>query len=228
MILSLPKDLTFETIKSVMQQTIPVDMIVLLTKRSNKSTQDERTAEALNDGLEKIDLKKFDYILRVDGHVVLPKDFLEKNLEGEPDTMYGSGFEIVKVAPFIEIMGGRYYPMNDDSYLNAKFTQFGKRVEEQKIGLLHKEHPFNPNYYMERGRTLYRLGWTPFHVIGIYMTSKLTRKRTAAFVIGSYFLSFLARPPKYDVANFVTGYQVQSEVKHLTKLFKKFSHVRFW
>jgi hypothetical protein len=115
-ILSLPKDLTFETIKSVMQQTIPVEMIVLLTKRSNKSTQTERIPEVLNDGLEKVDLKKFDYFLRVDGHVVLPKDFLEKNLKGEPDTLHGAGFSIVKVAPFIEIMGGKYYYPNDDSH----------------------------------------------------------------------------------------------------------------
>ena len=215
-----------------MEQTIPVDMIILITKKSNKCTQTERLPDVLNDGLEKIDLKKFDYILRVDGHVVLPKDFLEKNLEGEPDTMYGAGFEIVKVAPFIEIMGGRYHYLNDDSYLNAKFRQFGKKVGKQKIGLLHKEHPFSPKYYVERGRILYLLGWTPFHILGLMSTSRALRHKEETwyniFVIGSYFLSFLVRPPKLDVANFVKDYQVASEVRHLTGLFKRFSRVRFW
>ena len=215
-----------------MEQTVPIDMIVLLTKRSSKSTQTERIPEVLNDGLEKIDLKKFDYFLRVDGHVVLPKDFLGKNLEGEPDTLYGAGFSIVKIAPFIEIMGGRYYYLNDDSYLNAKFKQHGKKVGEQKIGLLHKEHAFNPKYYVERGRMLYLLGWTPFHILGI-MSSTLARNRVREetcyniFVIGSYFLSFLVRPPKLAIAGFVRDYQIRSEVQHLTGLSKKFSRLHF-
>ena len=104
---SLPKDLIFESIKSVMEQTIPVDMVVLLTKKSNRSTQTERIPDILNDAFEKIDLTTFDYILKIDGHAVLPKDFLERNLVNEPDTIVSAGCQIVKIKPFLARVGNR-------------------------------------------------------------------------------------------------------------------------
>jgi hypothetical protein len=96
-VLSLPKDLMFESIKSVMEQTIPVDMVVLLTQKSNKPNQAERERDILEDAYEKIDLTTFDYILKIDGQVVLPKDFLEKNLTKEPDTITSAEYQIIKV-----------------------------------------------------------------------------------------------------------------------------------
>jgi len=90
----------FESIKSVMEQTIPVDMIALLTK-SNKPTQAERISDILNDAYEEIDLATFDYILKIDGHLVLPKDFLERNLVNEPDIITSDGYQIVKVKTFL-------------------------------------------------------------------------------------------------------------------------------
>jgi hypothetical protein len=101
-ILSLPKDLMFESIKSVIEQTIPVEMVVLLTKKSNKPTQTEQVPDILTDAYEKIDLTTFDYILKIDRHVVLPKDFLERNLANEPDTIVSAGYQIIKVKPFLE------------------------------------------------------------------------------------------------------------------------------
>ena len=100
-VLGLPKDLMFESIKSVMKQTIPVDMVVLLTKKSNKPTQTERVRDILNDAYKKIDLLTFDYILKIDGHSILPKDFLERNLVNEPDTVSSNGYQIVKVKTFL-------------------------------------------------------------------------------------------------------------------------------
>ena len=91
----------FESIKSAMEQTIPVDMVVLLTKKSNNPTQTEQVSDILNDLYEKIDLTTFDYILRIDGHVVLPRNFLERNLVNEPDTITSAGFQIVKIKPLL-------------------------------------------------------------------------------------------------------------------------------
>ena len=84
-----------------MKQTIPVDMVVLLTKKSNKPTQTERVRDILNDAYKKIDLSTFDYILKIDGHVVLAEDFLERNLANEPDTITSAEYEIVKVKSFL-------------------------------------------------------------------------------------------------------------------------------
>ncbi|HML02148.1 MAG TPA: hypothetical protein VK487_02115 [Candidatus Bathyarchaeia archaeon] len=94
-VLGLPKDLRFESIKSVMEQTVPVEMVLLLTMGSNRPTETER--DVLKDAYEKIDLTTFDYILKIDGYIILPKDFLERNLANELDIMMPAGCEIVKV-----------------------------------------------------------------------------------------------------------------------------------
>jgi hypothetical protein len=84
-----------------MEQTVPVEMIVLLTKKSNEPMQTERVPDILNGAYEKIDLTTFDYILEINGQEVLPKDFLERNLANEPDTTLSAGCQIVKVKPFL-------------------------------------------------------------------------------------------------------------------------------
>ena len=91
--------MAFESIKSVMEQTVQVEMVVLLTRGSSKPTQTER--DILKDAYEKIDLTTFDYILKIDRRIVLPKDFLEKTLVNEPDTIVSAGCEIVKVEPIL-------------------------------------------------------------------------------------------------------------------------------
>lgn len=47
----------------------------------------ERVSKVLNEGLSHIRLEDFDYLLRVDGDVVLLHNFLEENLKGKPDPM---------------------------------------------------------------------------------------------------------------------------------------------
>jgi hypothetical protein len=78
-----------------MEQTVPAEIVVLLTRRSSKPTQTER--DILKDAYEKIDLSTFDYILKIDGRIVLPKDFLERNLANEPDTITSAEYQIIKV-----------------------------------------------------------------------------------------------------------------------------------
>ena len=96
-ILGLPQDLKYQTIQSVMNQTIPVDMIVLLPKKSSESTLVERIPDALNEGYSHIELEDFDYILRLDGDTILKETFLERNLEGKPDSRGSSRAHLIKV-----------------------------------------------------------------------------------------------------------------------------------
>jgi len=220
-ILSLPQHLKYETIRSVMNQTIPVDMIVLLTKKSSKLTIAERIPDLLNEGYSHIKLEDFDYILRLDGDTILKETFLERNLEGNPD-LRGSGYaHLIKVEPFLELMNGRYSYIAEDAYLNAKFKQYGKNVG----GLLEEpfpsgNRPFDAKYFVDRGRIMYLLGWVPLHVVMFMFRNNGKEWYKYIFAVGSYLLSFLVKPPKFDVAEFVWNYQVRSEIRHLTRFFK--------
>jgi len=222
-ILGLPQDLKYETVRSVMNQTIPVDMIVLLTKKSSKPTLVERIPDALNEGYSHIKLEDFDYILRLDGDTILKETFLERNLEGKPD-LRGSGYaHLIRVKPFLELMNGKYHYMSEDAYLNAKFAQHGKNVgglvEEP---LISGEHPFDLRYFVDRGRIMYLLGWSPFHVVAFMLRNSGKEWYKYIFAVGSYSLSFLLRPPKFDVAEFVWNYQARSEISYLTRLLRRF------
>jgi hypothetical protein len=218
-ILCLPQDLKYETIQSVMNQTVPVDMIVLLTKRSSKPTLVERIPDALNEGYSHIKLEDFDYILRLDSDTLLKETFLERNLEGEPDSRGSGCAHLIKVKPFLELMNGRYFHLADDSYLNAKFRECGKKVETLVEGpLFCAGHPFDVKYFVDRGKINYILGWTPIHV-----AQSLLRDWKAIFLVGSYLISWLLlRPKRADVAKFVQDYQIKSEIGHLTRLLKRF------
>jgi len=218
-ILGLPQDLKYETVRSVMNQTIPVDMIVLLTKKSSKPTLVERIPDALNEGYSHIKLEDFDYILRLDGDTILKETFLERNLEGKPDSRGSGRAHLIKVKSFLELMNGRYFNLADDSYLNAKFKECGKKVESLvEEPLFYAKHPFDVKYNVDRGRVNYILGWTPVHII-----QSLSWDWSRIFLVGSYFISFLLlRPKRADIAKFVQDYQIRSEIGHLTRLLKRF------
>jgi hypothetical protein len=213
--------LKYEAIKSVMAQTVPVDMLVLLTKKSVKPTIAERIADALNEGVAHIRLADFDYLLRMDGDTILARTFLEKNLVGEPDVR-GNGYaHLIKVKTFLELMNGKYHHVADDQYLNSKFKQYGKKagrlIEEPRV---YAGHPFDVKYFVDRGRLLYLLGWFPLHVMATMSWNHGKDWYKHIFAVGSYFLSFIVKPQKFDVAEFDWNYQVRSEVRHLTRFFK--------
>ena len=221
-ILSLPSQLKFETIRSVMDQSVPVEMIILLTKKSMKPTLIERIADAENAGLEHISLKDFDYILKVDGDTILGRDFIKNNLTDKPDAV-GAGFAfLVKVEPFMKLLGGRFYSECEDTYLGAKFLAAGRNVHsyyEEPI-FVSKHYSLDVPYLVDRGKMLFRMGWMPLHVVQTIFY-KMPYSLRNVFMVGSYFINLVLRPNKMDIANFVTWYQVRRETRPITRLFEK-------
>jgi hypothetical protein len=221
-ILSLPEHLRFQTIQSVLAQSVPVDMIALLTKKSDRPSITERISDASNEGISHINLSDFDYLLRLDGDTVLGRDFIKNNLAGEPDSV-GCGYAmLIKVKPFLELMGGKFHPQSDDTYLNDNFLQHGKTWTQYKelplYAALHSGA--ETNYYLDKGKLMYILGWTPVHVASNVLWLYGRRWRSI-FVVGGYLLSWLKRAEKLDVADFVKAYQVRSETNHFLSLFRK-------
>jgi len=214
LVVSLPSNLKFAAIHSIMRQSVPVEMIVLLTKKSNRGpTLIERTPDVTNQGLESIRLEDFDYILRMDGDTLLGQNFIKNNLADNPDAV-GVGFAmLIKVTPFMQLMKGRFYEECDDTYLGIKFKMFGKNVHTYLEKPVHigKHKGIDVPYAVDRGRMLYRMGWTPLHVFQSIFEN-LPESLRNIFMFAAYLANFLLlRPEKMDIASWVRSYQVRRE-----------------
>ena len=131
---SVPSHLNSATVSSILQQTYPVDMILILPRKVEGKTVAERVSKVLNEGLSHVRLEDFDYLLRVDGDVVLPHNFLEENLKGKPDLCGGARHAmLIKVSPFLKLMNGKFHPKSDDSYTVYKFMKEGCRIKKRKV-----------------------------------------------------------------------------------------------
>jgi len=56
--------------------------------------------------LEHVNLEDYDYLLRVDADIILPKRFIEENLKAEADYVGKAGYcMLIKVSPFLKVFG---------------------------------------------------------------------------------------------------------------------------
>jgi len=171
-ITALPQDLSMECINSILTQTIPIDIVVLAFKRVYGGNLFERVSWVLNDALQHLRIEDFDYILRLSGDVILPKNFVESNLKDNPDLCGKSGqAQLIKVQPFIKHCGGRVHPQSDDTFLNLKFNLLKLKVQNCIVtpwftrpnGATH-----GLKYFYEREIYLYKLGYEPHMYALIY------------------------------------------------------------
>ena len=125
---NLPEGATKETLESINTQSLPVSKLILVTELSSKQSLGYRISEVIDNALSKIDLTTYDYVLRVDSDNVLPPNFLEANLAVEPDIMGFGNPQIIKVKPFLEIMGSKLDYLQDDTYIRHKFAMHGLRT----------------------------------------------------------------------------------------------------
>jgi hypothetical protein len=196
----LPEDLNGKCVECVKNQTIPVSKLLVLSGRGSGVTLQERVSSVLNEALGQVDLNDYDYLLRVDSDTLLPETFLEDNL-GLADVV-GDGFaHLIRVLPFLAVMGGRFNLVSDDSYLNYKFMMQGYSWVRCHVEP-HVVRPFGVchgiSYFLVRGRIMWACGFEPFHVLGAFLWDKRN-----VFAVFGYFASLLMCKSRLDVANFV-------------------------
>lgn len=210
---ALPKDLDVKCVPSILAQTYPLDMLVILPKEFEGGTLPERVSSALNQGLSHIRLEDFDYILRVDCDTVLPEAFLEESLQDNPD-LYGDwGYAmLIKIQPFLKLMKGKFHPESDDSYIIHKFIAEKQKVVHRKIKAVQtRKRPHSMTDLLACGKIYYKLGYEPFHVLGFFTNRQF--KEMTLVVIG-YLSALVKRECKFDVANFVWRYQIRKIALH--------------
>jgi len=205
---ALHEDLSKVTLKSIEKQTIPVTRILVLSQKVEGRTLPERVSRVLNEGLMGVNLRDFDFLLRVDGDVFLPFDFIEENLRACPDLCGGAGYAmLIRVEPFLRIMNGFFHCEDDDSYIRAKFSMCGCKVmpyQVQPVLLRRPGRHHGLKYYIEQGRRHYRLGWMPF-----WLVSSIRFDLLEIFEVLGYLAAFTRRGKRFDVAGYVQRHQIR-------------------
>jgi hypothetical protein len=204
---SLPKDLNPHCVPSVLAQTYPVKMLVILPEKISGGTLPERVSLVLNNGLSHINLVDFDYVLRIDGDTVLPTNFLEECLRQEPDLWGDWGYAmLIKTKTFLKLMDGKFHPESDDSYIIHKFIAENCKVVKGQASVQSRKRRHDAMDLMACGRIYYKLGYEPFHVLNFL---KNRQPRDILLVIIGYFGSLVRHESKFDVADFIWRHQVK-------------------
>jgi len=201
---ALPSELQFDTIKSVLNQTVPVTHTIILTEKiEEKMPFPAKISKVLNNLLEKIvDLSSYDYILRVDTDTILPPNFIEENLKKDYAVL-GYGYaQIIKVKPFIEVLGGRMNKHHDDGYIiqKLKFTGFAASSKDYTVPPILKRGSglhHGSSWFVDQGELNYMYGGDPVSVLfdTIYKFNEYT-----IFQIYGYFKALITRAERFDIA----------------------------
>jgi hypothetical protein len=206
----LPEDLDQHCIQSVQNQTVPVDKILVFTRRYQGGTLAARVSRALNDGLKEanVKLEDYDYFMRLDGHTVLPKNFVEYALEKNCD-LFGESVHaaLVKTSAFMKLMNGRFHPECDEVYLTHKFAILGTACSS--YGSLEIKHPFNEAKHSSidhrsTGELLYKSGYEPIHLF--FILRKFSKIHLLWFQ--GYLIALIERKTKFDFAKKLWNFQV--------------------
>jgi len=91
----------------------------------------KRIVIALNHALSKACLEDYDYLLRVDADVMLPKRFIEENLKVKADCVGTAGYAVLlKMNCFIKVFNGQFPEVAvEDTYIALKLLSLGYSVK---------------------------------------------------------------------------------------------------
>jgi len=200
---ALPSELKIDTIQSILNQTTPVTHTVLLTEKINDNIPfPAKISKVINSFLENIKLEKYDYMLRVDADTILPPNFIEENLKKDYDAL-GYGYaQIIKVPPFIEVLGGKLNKHHDDGYILVKlrYTNYKASSKDYNVApILKRNSGFHhgSSWFAAQGELNYMYGADPVSVLfnTVYSFNKYT-----IFQIYGYFKALVTHKERFDVA----------------------------
>jgi glycosyltransferase involved in cell wall biosynthesis len=211
-----------DTVRSILNQTVKVSKIVVVVgswelykkmRAADRVTEyvyvrpnfrdplGKRVATALNQALSTINLKEYEWLLRVDADTLLPRRFLEENLEVNADCVGRAGYAmLLRRESFDKIFNGRFVEVGaEDSYILYKLLSVGHVVKAWKLQPVvkgRKRHEWG--YYSVRGVEMYKLGYEPLHVL----ETMLHDIRNVFTVLG-YIIALVKRYKRYEFANWV-------------------------
>lgn len=230
-----------KTVESILKQSVEVSKIIVIIGEkglykklvSNRLERTEyvyvkpdfrqplgkRVGAAINIALVKGNFKEYDYILKVDSEITLPRDFVEENLQEAPDFIGSGGFAMLfKTSVFLKALGGRYPEvMADDVYLALYFLYKGYTVKRWRRApniTVRKKGHHSYRHHFNAGIELYRLGYEPVHVLEILRAILQDALRGSLDIarvlpILGYFSAVFRRVEQYEFAPWIFRMQVR-------------------
>lgn len=209
---TLPEDLHPQCVSSILGQTVQVNMVVLLHKRFKGGAIGQQVSFILNEGLSRICLDDYDYLLRVDCDTMLRSDFLAVALRGFPDLYGDVGYAmLIKISTFKRLMQGKFNEVSDDTYIFHKFRVEGtKTVKLDKTLVQTRPWRSNKTNNMHCGEMYYRIGYEPLHILMLLRNPGL---KMMVYVVLGYFCALLRGLPKFDFAPRIWRYQLRRLIR---------------
>lgn len=179
----------------------------------------KRVAAAINAALSNERLEEYDYVFKLDADVILPKKFVEMNLQDKPDFIGSGGAAMLfTVSSFLKVFAGKYPEVAaDDTYFASKFLYDGYSVKRWVCPVQIKSQEKRSHSYrhqIQRGIELYKLGYEPVHILDLPREIACTEPRDVLsnqwiFQVAGYFLGVSKRVKRYEFAPWIFKMQVR-------------------
>lgn len=179
-----------------------------------------RIASALNRILERVDLAKYDYLLRVDADAILTPFFIKACIEQDVDLVGEFGAMLMAMPAFRQVFHGRFPEVNkEDIYISLKMKSTNRLVALWNVPPIFRRLPGAgkpPNYFVENGLEMWKLGYEPFHVIWDALVRIMLRHEPVVlFQYVGYFGALINRKKRYEFAKYVTAHQLPHVFKNI-------------
>jgi glycosyltransferase involved in cell wall biosynthesis len=153
-----------------------------------------RVGKAINHVLNNIPLHKYDFLLKVDADIVMPLNYVERCLKLEADLVGLGPFMLVRMEPFLKLLGGRWPEVpTDDAYVMMRFKAAGLRIAPWPEGLVIKRKAGGSwRYYYYRGVYDLKIGFDPIKEFFSVISLILHRKTLLPFfTLFGYFIAIM-------------------------------------
>lgn len=178
-----------------------------------------RVGKAINRALNNIDLRKYDFLLKVDADVEMPLNYLERCLKLGADLVGLGPFMLVKMEPFLKLLSGRWPEVpTDDAYVMMRFKAAGLRIAPWPEGLVLKRKAGGSwRYYYYRGIYDLKIGFDP--IKELFSAISLVMHRRTLLPIFTLIGYLIAMIKGEQIYYFGKMNLVKSMIGRLSKLF---------
>jgi glycosyltransferase involved in cell wall biosynthesis len=178
-----------------------------------------RVGKAINHALNNIDLRKYDFLLKVDADVEMPLNYLERCLKLGADLVGLGSFMLVKMEPFLKLLSGRWPEVpTDDAYVMMRFKAAGLRIAPWPEGLVLKRKTGGSwRYHYYRGIYDLKIGFDP--IKELFSAISLVMHRRTLLPIFTLIGYLIAMMKGEQIYYFGKMNLVKSMIGRLSKLY---------
>jgi hypothetical protein len=221
---ALPSEIKLETLRSIFNQTIPINHTVLLTEKiEEKLLFPAKISRVLNNMFENLKLENYDYILRVDADTVLPLNFVEGNLKQNCEVVGYGPAQLIKVDSFQKCMGGRMHPDHDDGYFFVKYPQcnLSATLKYNVEPVIRRKSGFHQgtSWFLSQGELHFRYGYDLFHECFVVFLKWRNYHPYGIFFLAGYFRALFQRKKRFDVADAILAHNLL-KYRHPSRFFR--------